>query len=234
MRQLLRGPRTRRHSAAKRGQHLARRRVLGGLTAVAGGALVTGMSAGPSRAASRGPVRSVLEERRDRVVIQDFDISCGAAALCTILRYQHGENLTEREVALGLIQREEYINNPDLVRIRQGFSLLDLKRFVEARGYEGVGFGQLEFENLVDYEPLIVPVNFKDYNHFVVYRGHWGEQVLLADPAYGNRTMGIEQFTRAWIEYPELGKLGFVVNRRDGLIPPNQLAPRARDFLLAQ
>jgi predicted double-glycine peptidase len=34
---------------------------------------------------------------------------CGAAALATLLNYQHGDPISEREIAKGLIQREEYI-----------------------------------------------------------------------------------------------------------------------------
>ena len=44
--------------------------------------------------------------RRDRVVVQKWDLSCGAAALATILTYQHGDPVPEREIATGLIQRE--------------------------------------------------------------------------------------------------------------------------------
>ncbi len=83
-------------------------------------------------------MESLAELRQHRVVMQEFDISCAAAALCTILNYQHGERLTEREIALSLIDREEYIEQPELIRLRQGFSLLDLKRYVDGRGYEGV------------------------------------------------------------------------------------------------
>ena len=35
-------------------------------------------------------------------------------------------------------------------------------------------------------------------------------------------------------ESPELGHVGFVVVRRDGLIPPNRLAPRPDEFLALQ
>src|SRR5690606_5283590 len=84
-----------------------------------------------SSADGRGPVTSLLEMRRDRVVVQQWDLSCGAAALATLLNYQHGDAVSEREVARGLIQREEYLEQPLLVQARQGFSLLDLKRYVE-------------------------------------------------------------------------------------------------------
>jgi len=175
-------------------------------------------------------VQSLLERRNVNVIRQNFDISCGAAALATILRYQHGEAVTEREVALGLIDRTEYLQRPELVRIRQGFSLLDLKRYAEIRGYQGVGFGHLTLPDLVNNAPIIVPINPVGYNHFVVFRGVMRNRVLLADPAYGNRTMTIAQFKNAWIDFANIGRVGFVVQRRDGLIPPNRLAPKAGEF----
>jgi len=186
----------------------------------------------PSMAAGRGPVKSLLEMRQDRVVVQQWDLSCGAAALATLLNYQHGDPVSEREIAKGLIEREEYLVEPLLVRARHGFSLLDLKRYVDQRGYEGLGFGQLTLADLIERAPIMVPVNFNGYNHFVVFRGMRGNRVLLADPAFGNRTMLAAKFERAWLEYPEIGKVGFVVARVGGVELPNRLAPQSRDFVL--
>lgn len=174
-------------------------------------------------------VRSLLEMRRENVVIQQWDLSCGAAALATILKYQHGEPVTEREIAISLMKREEYIKNPQLVQSREGFSLLDLKRHVDARGYVGNGFGKLQLSDLVAKAPIIVPITTNGYNHFVVFRGMQGERVLLADPAWGNRTMHVEEFHEHWIDYPTLGRIGFAVQRRDGMTPPNQLMPPQSD-----
>ena len=182
--------------------------------------------------AEPGFVKSLIEMRRDNVVIQNWDLSCGAAALATILNYQHGDAVTEREVATGLIKRAEYIDNPRLLQIRQGFSLLDLKRYVEKRGYKGIGYGQMDMDDVIDKAPVMVPVNLHGYNHFVILRGMLGDRVLLADPAYGNRTMSAARFEEAWIEYPQFGHVGFVVERRDGLFPPNQLEPRGSDFVI--
>lgn len=185
-------------------------------------------------AGTREPVQSLFERRNDNVVRQNFDISCGAAALATILRYQHGEFVSERDVALGLIARKEYLERPELLRIRQGFSLLDLKRYVETQGYQGVGYGRLELSDLISRAPIIVAINPTGYNHFVVFRGVMRNRVLLADPAFGNRTMTIARFEEAWIDFPKIGRIGFVVRRRDGLIPPNRLAPDAAEFLTFQ
>jgi len=183
-------------------------------------------------AADGAVVRSLLEIRQERVIIQEWDLSCGSAALATLLNYQQGDAVTEKQVAIGLMGRAEYIENPMLVHVRQGFSLLDLKRYVESRGYKGIGYGKLELEDLVKRAPVIVPVNTVGYNHFVIFQGVRGNRVLLADPAWGNRTMTVERFMRSWIIYPEIDRVGFVAQRRDGMEPPNQLVPRSGDFVM--
>ena len=178
------------------------------------------------------PVRSLIELRQRNVVLQQWELSCAAAALATILRYQYGVPVTERSVALGLINREEYLANPDLVRLRQGFSLLDLKRFVDSLGYEGIGLGQLALSDLLERAPIIVPVRIRGYPHFVVFRGATSDRVLLADPAFGNVTMSIPKFVDAWIEYRDIGHVGFVVMKAGRLAPPGRLSARASDFLV--
>ena len=190
----------------------------------------------PSSALSmeHAPVRSLLEMRRNNVVIQEWDLSCGAAALATILNYQHGDPVSEREVAAGLIRREEYLADPALVKFRQGFSLLDLKHYVDQRGYSGIGYGELTIEDLIERAPVMVPVNFNDYNHFVIFRGIWGNRALLADPAFGNRTMLVDKFKDGWLEYPNFGRVGFVVARHDEVAPPGELAPLPDDFVMLQ
>lgn len=180
------------------------------------------------------PVRSLIEQRHRNVVLQQWELSCAAAALATVLRFQHGVAVTERSVALGLIDRVEYVANPDLVRLRQGFSLLDLKRFVDALGFEGIGLGRLSLPDLVERAPIIVPVSFRGYPHFVVFRGATSHAVLLADPAFGNVTMSIDKFRSAWIDYRDIGRVGFVVTNSGTLAPPGRLSARPSDFHLSR
>jgi uncharacterized protein len=210
------------------------RRRHGALTSALLGALAAVMIAAmPSTAAAQSrPVRSLLEMRRDHVVVQEWDLSCGAAALATMLNFQHNDPVDEREIAMGLMGREEYVTNPTLVQIQQGFSLLDLKRYVDARGYEGIGYGKFTVEDLVERAPVMVPINTNGYNHFVVFRGIYGNRVLLADPAWGNRTMTIDKFKRKWLDYPEFGHVGFVVAARGGEGTTNGLAPRPDEFVM--
>lgn len=177
-------------------------------------------------------VKSLLEIRQKNVIVQKYDLSCGAAALTTLLNDQYDDPVTEKEVVKGLIKRTEYIDNPKLVQIREGFSLLDLKRYVDARGYQGIGYGKLTMEDLVKKAPIIVPINANGYNHFVIFRGIIGNRVLLADPAWGNRTMLIDKFDSLRLDYPGFGKVGFVVAQRDGILIPNRMAPRQDDFVM--
>ncbi len=179
-------------------------------------------------------VKSFLEIRRENVVIQQWDLSCGAAALTTLLNYQYGDFVTEKEVARSLMQREEYINMPLLVNIRQGFSLLDLKRYVDSKGYKGVGFGSLTLDFLVKNAPIIVPIKPHGYNHFVIFRGIQNNRVLLADPAWGNRTMLVEDFTKLWIDFPKIGRVGFLVkhDNPDQFEKYNVLKPRASEYVM--
>jgi uncharacterized protein len=179
------------------------------------------------------PVRSMLEMRHHDVVIQSWDLSCGAAALATLLRYEWGDPVTEKQIADGLMSRGVYVKHPQLVQIREGFSLLDLKRYVQAHGFKGEGFGQLEFSDLIEDAPIMVPVDALGYNHFVIFRGVMGDRVLLADPAWGNRTMTIEKFKRMWLNYGKaMGHVGFVVERTGGEKPLSLLKPKPSDFVM--
>ena len=199
--------------------------------------LVTLLMYGSDRAEGNQPVQSVLDMRHDRVIIQKWDLSCGAAALATLLRYQFGEPVTEREIAGALMGRAEYVEHPELIQVREGFSFLDLKRYVQSyRGaglYTGEGLGQLDLNDLIERAPLMVAVNALGYNHFVVFRGVMGDRVLVADPAWGNRTMTIDKFQRMWLDYGEaIGHVGFAVERANGQKLPNRLRPKPSDFVM--
>ncbi len=183
---------------------------------------MAGCAAPPHVAASRQPVASVLDSRQRHVVVQQWDLSCGAASLATLMNFQHGESFPEKAIAESMLRR----TNPLTVRVKGGFSLLDLKRFVGAHGYQGKGYMKLRFDQLLAFQPAIVPVNLGDYHHFVVFRGAVENKVLLADPAFGNRTVSRADFEQGWVE-----NIAFVVRRRDGLAPPNVLGVEPVDFV---
>lgn len=139
-------------------------------------------------------MRSLLETRREGVVVQQWDNSCGAAAVATVLTYQLGDAVSEKAVAQSMLQRTD----PLRVRVRGGFSLLDMKRFAESRGFKAEGYRGLTTEDLVRMSSTIVPIEEYGRPHFVVVRGKRGDTLDIADPAYGNRRMTVEQFQKVW------------------------------------
>ena len=140
-------------------------------------------------------VRSLHEMRFDRLVQQHWDVSCGAAALSTLLTYHLGRPTSEYAIAIWILRDVD----PALVRARGGFSLLDLKRFAQALGYEAEGYGGMTVADLAGLGmPAIVPVRIHGLDHFVIVRGIVGGRVMIGDPVFGNLTMQPGQFARLW------------------------------------
>lgn len=149
--------------------------------------------------------RSLKEIRERGVVMQQWESSCAAAAVATVLTYGFNDPVSERYAAERMLEKTD----PGKVKRRGGFSLLDLKTFVEGRGYLGNAYQHLGFENLRVFHAPIVPINPHGYNHYVVFNGVEGDRVLLADPAFGNRELTIERFNDIWME-----GTAFVVTRQ--------------------
>lgn len=128
------------------------------------------------------------------IVKQQYDYSCGSAALATLLNYYLGEQFTEKQIIQALV---EYGDKQQIEKLR-AFSLLDMKRFVEKIGYKGTGY-KAEIEDLKALgKPCIVPVEIFGYSHFCVFRGIVQDHVFLADPYMGNVSYTVEEFRKMW------------------------------------
>jgi uncharacterized protein len=133
--------------------------------------------------------------KQKQLVRQQWDISCGAAALSTLMTWYHDLPLNEKTVANALLQTTKV----DRVRARGGFSLLDLKRFVEAIGYSGNGFGDMSIEDLLELnKPAILPIHLYGLDHFVVYKGQVDNRFYIGDPAFGNISLTQDQLNDVW------------------------------------
>jgi uncharacterized protein len=180
------------------------------------------MAAPAPEAAGAKLVRSMSEIRNQQVVRQQWDLTCGAAAIATLLTYQLGRPVSERQVVVAMLHR----TSPSLVRARLGFSLLDLKVYVATQGLAAAAFGEMTLDDLDDLAPAIVPIRWHGFRHFVVYRGRQGGRVLIADPAFGNRTLPEEVFTSVWA-----GGVGFVVFDPVQPRAPNRMGTPADLFM---
>ena len=155
---------------------------------------VRGAVAEPEDAGGK-PIRTLKEIRAEGVVRQRWDMSCGAAALSTVLTYDYKDPTPETAIVVWILHRV----NPVQVRARGGFSLLDLKHFAQARGYSAEGFSGVTMEQLAQEKAsVITPIRFKGFDHFVVVKGVVGDRIVLVDPGFGNLTMKTSRFAEIW------------------------------------
>lgn len=148
-------------------------------------------------------VRSMKDIRYSHIVNQQFDYSCGAAALATLLKYGYGIDIPETE----LIRRMMVFSTPEIV-VKNGFSMLDMKKFVETIGLRGRGF-RVNADALQHLQiPVMVLMNIDGYEHFVIVKHAQDGRVFIADPALGNRIVLEEDFARTWngLVFAVLGK----------------------------
>lgn len=148
------------------------------------------------------PVASIKEMRFQTTLRQQYDFSCGSAALATLLTHHYNYPLTEQQVF------EQMFLRGDQAKIRkEGFSLLDMQRFLAARGFRADGF-RLPLQKLIDAKlPAIVLVADRGYQHFVVIKGAANDRVLIGDPSAGTRVLARTAFESIWTS-----KLLFVIH----------------------
>jgi uncharacterized protein len=152
------------------------------------------------------PITSMKGARFRAMIRQQYDFSCGSAALSTLLTYHYGFKVTEEDVFVAMYEKG------DQPKIRRdGFSLFDMKRYLESRGFQADGFeaplDKLESAGI----PAIVLINENGYNHFVVIKGMREGRVLIGDPSGGTRAMTQGAFERLWTN----GILFVISNRQD-------------------
>lgn len=157
-----------------------------------------GVSAGEVVATAVGgvfgvPVTSMRELRTARVVMQQYDFSCGAAAVATLLSFHYNLPTQEQTIFKAMYDR----GDQESIRER-GFSMLDMKTYLESLGYHADGF-RLKLDRLKAIAvPVITLVDINGYKHFVVVKGMEDGRVLVGDPAYGASVMEEEYFESIW------------------------------------
>jgi len=150
------------------------------------------------------PVTSIRQSRLAGTLLQQYDFSCGSAAVATLLTHHYGLAISESTVFESMFRQ----GDPQKIR-REGFSLLDMKRFLKSQGFEADGFEQ-PLEKLLEARvPAIVLINENGYHHFVVVKGLRGDRVLLGDPANGTRAVLRPDFEASW-----QSRLLFVIHNR--------------------
>ena len=141
-------------------------------------------------------VRNYKQLKRQNIVMQQRDYSCGAAALATVAYYYWGDNVDE-EFFLTILDHILTVEEAK-ERVENGLAMTDLRRAAVEAGYTAV-VGKVSFEKLTESKvPLVVGITIDEYDHFVVYRGTDGIYVYLADPIRGNLRVRSQEFIKQW------------------------------------
>ncbi|MBO1519220.1 C39 family peptidase [Oceanisphaera pacifica] len=170
-------------------------------------------------------VISLAERRFIGVEKQQTDFSCGAASVATILKYSYNVPTKEKWVMDGMLA----MSDPELVA-QYGFSMLDMKNYVEMLGMQAKGF-KVSAEDINQITiPSIVLLNIKGFHHFVVLKTIDSEnRVYLADPALGNQIVEMDEFLAGWNNII-LAIVGDNYNKHSILANPSPpLTARGRD-----
>ncbi len=150
------------------------------------------------------PVVSMKEARFVATLRQQYDFSCGSAAVATLLTHHYGQPVSEAEVFKVMFEN----GNRDKIRA-EGFSMLDMKRYLDAKGFPTIGVEATLDELLEANVPAIALINENGYSHFVVIKGVRPGDVVIGDPAMGTRVLKRAQFD-AW----RVNDILLVVNER--------------------
>ncbi len=182
----------------------------------------------PNGAMLTHSVESMHERRFRNLVRQHTDYSCGAAALATILRYAYHLEADEATVIEGMMG----VSDPALVQQR-GFSLLDIKRYVESLGMRGRGY-RINEERLRSLRvPGLVLMDVRGFRHFVVLKQVRDEMVEVGDPILGNRVVPLNEFLEAWPSRAVFVVIGSDFDRNTALLQPSE-RPSARALAARQ
>lgn len=127
---------------------------------------------------------------RGSVVRQTSEITCGPAALATLLTYYYQEKTGEREIAelSGTMQKGTT-------------TLLGLQKACRAKGYEATGYRMTLPQLLQEIASSRVPVlvHLKEPTlHYALVTGAVGDHILVSDPAWGEITIHEADFLRRW------------------------------------
>lgn len=121
---------------------------------------------------------------------QTSEVTCGPAALSSLLNNYFGESTTEDELARLSGTYEQ-----------GSTSLLGLRDACVAKGYEAQGYKLTirQLKELLDTRRVPVIVHLKEPTlHYVLVTGYVDNNLLVFDPACGNLSMPEEDFTRRW------------------------------------
>lgn len=130
-------------------------------------------------------VKSWKDLRDKDLIKQQWDYSCGAASIATILTEYYQQPTTEKAVLQAIGQSGKA-------------SFADMQKALNKFGYKGVGIAT-SWEQLTKLKiPVILYVKQRKTDHFTVVSGINDTHIKLSDSSLGNRILTRGQFKKIW------------------------------------
>lgn len=127
------------------------------------------------------------------VVRQQYDFSCGSAAVATLLSYHYGRKTTEQEPFKWMWDN----GNQEVIR-KVGFSMAEMRRYLGSIDLRAEGY-RLTLDQLRRLDrPSIALIDYKGFKHFVVVKGARGNRILVGDSVLGLTEYDINDFGKMW------------------------------------
>ncbi|KPH50530.1 peptidase C39 [Helicobacter pullorum] len=132
-------------------------------------------------------VKSLQELHNQNVIRQQYEESCGASALATLLNLFEFRQYSEQDILAFLNQKTDML------------SFKELQEVANTLGYTTKGF-QLQREILEQTSyPLLVRIeNDPRFPHFVVIINHKGDFIQVFDPNFGQYKATKKEFYSVW------------------------------------
>lgn len=161
----------------------------------------------------------------ENIARQQFDYSCGAGALATVIEFYFHDPAPEAMMLQEMLGRLD--KKAQFDRKERGFSIQDLKVQAESMGYIAAGV-KLKPEMLSFLKgPVIILLEGEKINHFVVLKGVQNKKVYFADPQRGNIRYDFHRF------FPKWNGLALVLGKKGYGLPTDHLL-KINDSITAQ
>ena len=167
-------------------------------------------------------VKSYQEIKNEKVIRQNYEESCGAASLATLINILDDSNLTELDLLKAMSGQQLYT---DMV------SFADLNDAVKKLGFQSKSY-KIDRKILESIMSVPILVKIEDdprFPHFVVIINHKGNYLQIFDPNYGEYISSKREFYSVWDRYNK-GGFALIINPKKQLKDYKLNLPKSLNF----
>ena len=167
-------------------------------------------------------VKSYQEIKNEKVIRQNYEESCGAASLATLINILDDSNLTELDLLKAMSGQQLYT---DMV------SFADLNDAVKKLGFQSKSY-KIDRKILESIMSVPILVKIEDdprFPHFVVIINHKGNYLQIFDPSYGEYISSKREFYSVWDRYNKGGS-ALIINPKKQLKDYKLNLPKSLNF----